>query len=125
MTSRRFELHLGETDYPDQLASSPNPPAILYGVGDPSALAPGLAVIGARRATPYGIAVAGLFAGWAARAGYVVISGGAIGCDQAAHTAALAACGKTVSVMAGGADVPYPRAASSLLQEVSLAGAVV
>lgn len=125
MTVRRFELHLGQADYPSQLASCPDPPAILYGVGDPSALVPGLAVIGARRATPYGLAAAGLFSGWAASAGYVIVSGGAIGCDQAAHRAALAANGKTVAVMAGGADVPYPRAAGDLLKELSSTGAVV
>ena len=62
-----------------------NPPKVLRGFGDPGSLQPGVAVIGARKATPYGIRCARLFAGWAAAAGYVVISGAAVGCDTAAH----------------------------------------
>jgi DNA processing protein len=121
----RFEIELGQPDYPTQLSESPNPPAVLYGIGNPSALEPALGVIGARRATPYGISAAEQFAGWAAAAGYVVVSGGAIGCDQAAHKAALAANGRTVAVLAGGADVPYPRGSHALLEQITVDGAVV
>ncbi len=86
---------------------------------------PGLGVVGARKATPYGLQAAQHLAGWAARAGYVVVSGGAIGCDQAAHRAAIAAGGRTVAVMAGGADVAYPRAAGPLLAQIASSGAIV
>jgi DNA processing protein len=122
---RRFELVLGDGEYPALLAQSPHPPDVLYGVGDPRSLEPGLAVVGSRRATPYGLAAARLLAGWAAEAGYPVVSGGAVGCDQAAHSAALDAGGHTVAVMAGGADVPYPRGAAKLLTRIADKGAVV
>lgn len=121
----RFELRIGCEGYPDQLAQSPDPPAVIYGVGDPEALVPGLAVVGARRATPYGLTAARMMAGWAAAAGYVIVSGGAVGCDQTAHRAALDAGGLTVAVMGGGADVVYPRDSRSLLGEISAHGAVV
>ncbi|PKQ17351.1 MAG: DNA-protecting protein DprA [Actinobacteria bacterium HGW-Actinobacteria-7] len=121
----RFELHIGESGYPEQLAESPDPPPVLYGLGDPCSLAPGLGVVGARKSTPYGLAAAQYFAGWAGGAGYVVVSGGAIGCDQAAHRAALASGGRSVAVMAGGADVHYPRSASSMLRAIATNGAVV
>ena len=121
----RFELALGEPGYPEQLAQSPDPPAVLYGIGDPAHLAPGLAVIGARKATPYGLQAARLFAGWAARAGYTVISGGAIGCDQAAHKAALANDAPTVAVLGCGADVVYPSNATDLLGAIARTGAIV
>jgi len=121
----RFELRLEEKGYPPQLAMTPDPPAVLYGLGDPAALVPGLAVVGARRATPYGLAAARLFAGWAADAGYVIVSGGALGCDQAAHEAALACQGRTVAVMAGGADVLYPKRSHLLIQQILERGAVV
>ena len=52
------------------------------------ARADGLGVVGARRATPYGLACARLFAGWAASQGVVIVSGAAFGCDQAAQQAA-------------------------------------
>lgn len=121
----RFELDLEDTGYPRQLRELADPPARLYGIGDPAALKEGVAVIGSRKATPYGIKAATLMAGWAARAGYSVISGGAVGCDQAAHRAALSAHGTTVAVLGCGADVTYPRGAAALLAAVAERGAVV
>ena len=82
-------------------------------------------MIGARKATPYGLKCAELFAGWAAAAGYVVISGAAVGCDSAAHQAALDAGGRTVAVLGCGADVVYPRGAAPLLARIAKAGAVI
>lgn len=123
--SDRFELRRESAGYPPLLEETPDPPAVLYGIGDPSALAPGLAVVGARRATPYGLAAARIFAGWAAEAGYVVVSGGAMGCDQAAHEAALSVGGRTVAVMAGGADVVYPRRSTALMSRIVESGAVI
>lgn len=114
--AHRFELTLGDPDFPEHLARTPDPPKTLYGLGDPSALVPGLAVIGARKSTPYGRAAAQLFAGWAAGRGAVIVSGAAVGCDQAAQRAALAARGRTVAVLGCGADVDYPRGASALLE---------
>ncbi len=122
---RRFEFEIGDAGYPELLAESPDPPQQLYVIGDPKSLAPGFGVVGARKSTPYGLAAAEHFAGWAGRAGYIVVSGGAVGCDQAAHRAALAAQGRTVAVMAGGADVHYPRSAGALLRQVARHGAVV
>jgi DNA processing protein len=124
MTSR-FELALDDPRYPQQLRLTPEPPKVLYGLGDPSLLLPGIAVIGARKATPYGLSVATLFAGWAAHAGYLVISGGAIGCDQAAHFAAREADAATVAVLGCGADVDYPSNAVSLLTDIRRTGVVV
>lgn len=120
-----FEVGLSDPAYPSLLADSPDPPQRLYGIGEPDRLLPGLGVVGARKSTPYGLAAAEYFAGWAGGAGYVVVSGGAIGCDQAAHRAALSAGGRTIAVMAGGADVGYPRNAGALLREIARTGAVV
>ncbi len=114
-SAERFRIEFGDEDYPVQLARTPEPPRVLYGIGDRSALEPGLAVIGARKATPYGLAAARLFAGWAAGRGAVIVSGGALGCDQQAHTAALEAGGRTVAILGCGADVDYPRGAAGLL----------
>lgn len=121
----RFELHLGDAGYPAQLAQSPDAPRVLYGIGDPSALQTGLGVVGARKATPYGISATRMFAGWAAQAGYVVVSGAANGCDQAAHEAALEREGTTVAVLPGGADIAYPRTAGPLLGRIVRSGACV
>ncbi len=123
--NERFELRLGDAGYPSQLRLTPEPPKVLYGIGDRRFLVPGLAVIGARKATPYGLSAAALFAGWAAQAGYVVVSGGAIGCDQAAHFAARDADAPTVAVLGCGADVDYPSNASALLTDLRANAVVV
>jgi len=121
----RWEIALSDSAYPKTLAQIGDPPKRLYGLGDPDLLVPGLAVIGARKATPYGRAAARLFAGWAAARGLVIVSGAAIGCDQAAHRASLDVQGGTVAVLGCGADIDYPRGASGLLSEIRDRGCVV
>ena len=124
-SAQPFEIALGDLQYPAQLMMTDDPPTLIRGFGNPAALAPGLAVVGARKATPYGLAAARLFAGWAGAAGYPVISGAAIGCDQAAHRAVLDACGVTVAVLGSGADVAYPRGSESLLVRIAERGCVI
>lgn len=124
-TFPRFELRLGDCGYPAALAAADFAPERLFGIGDPSCLVTGFAVVGARKATPYGLQAATLFAGWAARSGYTIVSGCAIGCDQAAHRAALDGGGVTVAVLGCGADVVYPRGATELLHRIASTGAVV
>lgn len=115
----RFEIVRGSSDYPDSLTEIDHPPAVIYGIGNKEALAHrGLAIIGARRATPYGQSAAYEFASEAAAQGVVVISGGALGCDAQAHKGSLAASGKTVVVLGGGCDQLYPEANRDLFQEV-------
>ncbi len=125
MKGERFVLHRGSPGYPAQLAETPDPPKVLYGIGDPEALVPGLAIVGARDATPYGIRATRLLAGWAGGNGITVISGAAIGCDREAHTAALEAGGSSVAVLGCGADVDYPRRSAPILAEMRERFAVV
>jgi DNA processing protein len=123
--SAAFEVTREDSRYPSLLATIDDPPPVLRGFGDPGVLRPGLAVVGARKATPYGLAAARLFAGWAAAAGYPIISGAAIGCDQAAHVAALASGGVTVAVLGCGADTAYPRGSAELLADIVSSGGCV
>lgn len=104
--------------FPESLRNIANPPEKLYVVGHPEALVPGLAVIGARKATPYGRSCARRFARIAAEKGVVVISGGARGCDSEAHRAALDARGRTVVFLGGGCDCIYPAEHERLFQRV-------
>jgi DNA processing protein len=99
--------------YPAGLREGPDPPAVVHVAGAVSRLqellcGPAVGVVGARRATPYGLEVSrGLGRGLSA-AGVTVVSGMALGVDSAAHAGALEAGGRTIAVLAGGADVPYP-----------------
>lgn len=122
----RFTLRRGEEGYPASFEEIPDPPAELYGIGVPSALSrEALAIVGARRATPYGLGCARLFGGHAAAEGLVVVSGGAVGCDQEAARSALDAGGVSVAVLGGAADVVYPAGALRLLCDIVEAGGAV
>lgn len=122
--SRRV-LAFGEEGYPDALMELDDPPRALYVVGNVAALREGLAVIGARKATPYGLAAAQRFASLACEHGVPVISGGALGCDSAAHEGALDAGGQTVVVLGGGCDRVYPARNFGLFQRVVDRGGAV
>jgi DNA processing protein len=86
---------------------------------------PRLAVVGARRADPYGRELAGRVAAAAARRGVPVVSGGAFGVDAAAHRAALDAGGATVAVLGSGLAHPSPREHLRLFDAAAAHGAVV
>jgi DNA processing protein len=116
----------GEDDYPAQLAAIPGPPAALYVLGDVTVLkAPQLAMVGARRASPLGLAIAGELAGALAQAGLTITSGLAAGIDRAAHEGSLAAGGRTVAVVGTGLDLVYPPENAGLAARIRLAGALV
>ena len=114
----RSVVSLGDSGFPPSLGAVPAPPRQLYVLGNPDCLVPGLAVIGARKATPYGLSCARHFAGVAAGKGVCIISGGARGCDGEAHRAALAAGAPTVVFLGGGCDSYYPACHGRLFQEV-------
>jgi DNA processing protein len=112
--------------YPAQLAAIADPPIVLWARGDLSVLAePAVAVVGARRATPTGLAVARRLAGDLAEAGLCVVSGLARGVDGAAHAGALAQGRPTVAVLGCGADIVYPREHAPLAARVVERGALV
>lgn len=122
----RYELKLGDPGYPSCVAELHDAPGTLYVRGNVGVLgAPSLSIIGSRRATPYGIALSELSARIAAQSDVTVVSGGAIGCDQAAGRAALKAGGKHVVVLGTGADVVYPSSARSLIDAVLDGGGAV
>jgi DNA processing protein len=83
---------------------------------------PRVAIVGARRPTPYGEAVAERLGSDLAQAGVVVVSGLALGVDAAAHEGALLAEGCTVAVLGSGVDVVYPAANADLARRLLDAG---
>ncbi len=124
--AERSELLPGSTLFPSRLQQLKDTPRKLYALGNVATLgSPALAIVGARKATPYGLECAQRFGKLAARWGITVVSGGAIGCDMAAHRGALDGGGSTVVVLGSGADVVYPLRARSLFMEVLEAGGVL
>lgn len=113
--------------YPSLLRELPDPPAVLHVRGDPAALEAqdAVAIVGARRASEYGLDVARSLGRALSVSGLTVVSGLALGVDSAAHAGALAGPAPVVAVLAGGADVPYPAGKRSLYAAVAARGAVV
>jgi DNA processing protein len=120
---------MGDADYPAPFYNVSKPPKTLYVIGAKDVLKQaeelGLAVVGARKATPYGLGAAKRFARLAASRGAVIVSGGARGCDSAAHRAALAESASTVVVLGGGCDCPYPSENTPFFQQIIDAGGAV
>lgn len=113
--------------YPDRLRDLVDPPAVLHVLGDPEALhvVPAAAVVGARRASAYGLEVARSLGRGLSAAGVPVVSGLALGVDGAAHAGALEAPAPLVAVLAGPAEVPYPARSRGLHARIAARGCVV
>ena len=84
-----------------------------------------VAMVGARACTAYGEEIAREWSAEFTAGQWCVVSGGAFGIDAAAHRGALAAGGPTICVLAGGVDMPYPRAHDALIARIADEGLVV
>lgn len=119
-------LLLEDAAYPDNLREIADPPPVLFVRGQ---LLPSdcqaVALVGTRRATTYGLAVAERLAADLSRAGITVVSGLARGIDAAAHASALAAGGRTLAVLGNGLDQVYPPSNRQLARRVTTAGALI
>lgn len=118
-------LARGTSEYPAALEDlGDRAPAHLWARGalDVLRVAPRVAIVGTRRATPYGQRVARELGGAFARAGACIVSGMATGIDATAHRAALEAGGTTIAVLGTGLDRVYPRAHRELQAEIARRG---
>jgi len=129
VASSELEIHfnkgielipIGSECYPLCLEKSPNPPAILYLRGNKTLLneLPGVAIVGARDISPAGEEITRRITTQVVNAGYVVVSGLAIGTDANAHKATLQAKGKTIAVLAHGLEEARPKQNSRLAFEI-------
>jgi DNA processing protein len=116
----------GTPEYPESIASIPDPPLLLYVRGELTpADACAVALVGSRQCTDYGRRIAARLAAGLARAGATVISGLARGIDGVAHRAALEAKGRTIAVLAGGLSRIYPPEHKELADQVAASGALM
>ena len=111
--------------YPEILRQIFDPPVVLYAKGNTELLAASsLAIVGARKPTPYGLAVAERMAADLATRGLVIVSGMARGIDTAAHRGAMAG-GKTIAVLGCGIDLCYPSENKRLKAQIEKDGLVI
>ena len=120
-------ITLGDLEYPPRLKEIYDPPVVLFVRGNLEVLSkPGIAVVGTRHPTPYGIGMAERLSTDLATHGLVIISGMARGVDSAAHRGTLATKGKTVAVFGTGIDVMYPKENTRLAEQIlALGGALI
>jgi len=119
-------IHYFQSIYSHLLKNIYDPPLLLFCKGNDDYLGlDSIAMVGARQATDYGVAVAAEFAARLAESGLVIIGGMAKGIDSAAHVGALKSKGKTVAVLGSGIDVVYPKEARHLYKRLCEEGCVV
>lgn len=116
-----------DTAYPAGLRKLPDKPLVLYVDGDISCLRGRvmLGVVGTRKPSYESISITRKISGDLAAAGAVVVSGGALGIDSAAHEGALNKDGKTVCVLGCGQGTDYLMENESMRREISRNGAVI
>lgn len=113
-------------DFPDALRRIGRPVSALWYRGQlPDPTAPALAIVGARAASCAGCRRTQELAHAAARRGYLIVSGGALGIDAAAHQGALAAGASTFAVLGCGVDVVYPDRHATLFAEIAATGGLL
>ncbi len=115
---------LGEADYPSLLATIPDPPPVIWTIGDLGlAKRQNVALVGARNASSLGCRMAKGLAKGLGNAGFCVASGLARGIDTACHQAALPT--GTIAVLAGGIDQIYPAENTKLAEEIKAQGLLI
>jgi DNA processing protein len=121
-----FFLTREDAAYPQRLLEIYDPPAVLWMRGDATLLArPGIAVVGTRQPSPYGLGMAEMLSRDLANRGLVILSGMARGVDAAAHKGALDAGGRTAAVWGTGIDVVYPKENKKLAERIVEAGGAI
>src|SRR5215472_15947441 len=125
MTCAFHRLAPDDPRYPGGLTEL-NPAPSLWvrgGLEGDDALA--IAIVGSRRATPYGLEVVAMLARDLAARGVTIVSGFARGIDAAAHRGALEAGGRTVAVLGTGIEASYPRENRQLAQDILAGGGAI
>lgn len=119
-------LTQADEEYPEMLRQIYDPPIVLYVKGRLTAKDKnGVAMVGSRQTTHYGIEVARKLAYQLAYVGVTVVSGGARGIDTAAHQGALSAKGRTVAVLGTGINIVFPPENGELFERIAANGAVI
>lgn len=113
--------------YPPQLLKLQNLPLVLYVKGDETVLTNELSisVVGARKASDYGKAIARALSSSMAEMGFTIVSGGALGIDSASHIGALEGNGKTICVLGCGLGTKYLMDNEVLRKEIVNNGALI
>jgi DNA processing protein len=130
MELKKLETILQENPkFPSLLKEIPNPASKIYVLGelsdDPPAGGPKIAIVGTRKATSQGRAIAKEMAKKLSERGMIIVSGLAMGIDTASHEGAVAAGNKTIAVLACGLNTIYPRQNENLAKKIIETGGAI
>lgn len=124
--SNNHILTLADSEFPQALLNTSDPPLLLYVKGRLELLnVPALAIVGSRNASAQGVRNAEAFAQAVSDASLCVVSGMAHGIDTAAHQGALKGLGSSVAVVGTGLDKVYPAANRKLAHLLADKGAII
>lgn len=114
-------------EYPQCLRDIAEPPAVIYVSGELPDVdnMHSVSVIGTRKATVYGVRTAFTLGAHLSKAGFAIVSGGALGIDSAAHKGVLQEKGKAICVLGCGIDYDYLMENRNLRNVISQTGALV
>lgn len=126
MIDRKVKIiKIADKIYPESLKNIPDPPKVLYCLGNLEVLRKNIAVVGTRQITKYGQFVTANLVKGLVEAEFTIISGMALGVDGVAHRTALENGGKTVAVLGAGVDVIYPREHEYLYNSILESGGLI
>lgn len=115
-----------ELTFPASLSEIADSPFLLYYIGDSELFErQQLAIVGSRNPTRSGYETAYDLAAGAAKLGFTITSGMALGIDSAAHHGALSVQGSTIAVAGTGLDVIYPSKNRGLELQIESTGLMV
>ena len=119
-----------DDNYLRQFYALQDPPLVVYAQGNVALLGqmhnlPVLTVVGTRSASEYGSRVAENMSYDLAQAGFIIVSGLALGIDSYAHSGALRAGKRTVAVLGSGLDTDYPPQSAPMRKQILATGGVV
>ncbi len=120
-------VDISEADYPQSLRDIDNPPAVVYVQGCLPVFKSihSISVVGTRKATVYGVKTAFELGANLSKEGFIVVSGGALGIDCAAHRGVLQSGGVTVCVLGCGINYDYLRENKAMRTQIAQNGAVI
>ena len=120
-------LSILDDKYPEILKNIHQPPLVLYFKGEFPLFDenPSICIVGPRKASQYGLKAAYSLGYRMAKSGMIVVSGGALGCDSAAHKGALKAKGSTVAVLGCGIGNSYLSKNKELRDEIAASNCII
>ena len=118
-------IHINDELYPSLLKEIPEPPIILYYLGDIKIVDKSIAIVGSRKHSSYGKVITEKFSKELSECGINIVSGLASGIDGIAHKTALKSDGKTTAVLGNGIDIIYPYENRKLFDEIKEKGCII